>query len=148
MHGDSPIARFHRAGRRPVNLALVAAIWGGLALAVWAIDLALVWAGLFGLFALPALLDWITDRQVRLDVYPDRIAWATGRRDGVMEATEIRHIRIDRRFDAGFRLTIVDTTGLLHRLPPELPAPADALEQALDAAGIAHERHPFSLLPR
>ncbi|WP_412506896.1 hypothetical protein [Roseovarius sp. SYSU LYC5161] len=146
MADDRPIASFRRRGRRPLNLALTAAIWGGLALTVWAIDLALIWAGLFGLFALPALLDWITDRQVRLAIHPDRITWTTGRRDGVIEADEIKHLRIDRRMDMGFRLTIVDTTGRPHRLPPELPAPAEALVAALDQAGIAHARHPFSLL--
>lgn len=147
MTGAPPLARFERRGRRPVNLGLALAIWGGLALAVRAIDLSVVWAGLVGLFALPALVDWITDRQLRLSVHPDRLTWQSGRRDGAMPADEIRHLRIDRRMDTGFRLTIVDTAGRLHRLPPELPAPADALTDALDRAGIAHERHPFSLRP-
>jgi hypothetical protein len=147
MAGDPPLARFERRGRRPVNLGLALAIWGGLALAVRAIDLSLVWAGLVGLFAVPALADWITDRQVRLTVHPDRLSWKSGRRDGAMPAAEIGHLRIDRRMDTGFRLTIVDTAGRLHHLPPDLPAPADALAAALDRAGIAHERNPFSLRP-
>jgi hypothetical protein len=142
-----PLARFERRGRRPVTLGLVLAIWGGLALAVRVIDLSLVWAGLIGLFALPALVDWITDRRVWLAIYTDRLTWRSGRRAGAMPAAEIAHLRVDRRMDTGFRLTIVDTAGRPHPLPPELPAPADALTAALDRAGIAHERHPFSLRP-
>ena len=64
-----------------------------------------------------------------------------------MDAADIGHLRIDRRMDMGIRLTIVDINGRLHRLPPELHAPAEALATALDQAGIAHERHPFSLIP-
>ncbi|HKL69212.1 hypothetical protein [Salibaculum sp.] len=147
MVSDTPIASFGRRGRRPLNLVLALAIWGGLALAVRAIDLSLIWAGLFGLFALPALVDWIADRQVRLTIYPDRMTWETGRSNGAMDAADIGHLRIDRRMDMGIRLTIVDINGRLHRLPPELHAPAEALATALDQAGIAHERHPFSLIP-
>jgi hypothetical protein len=145
--GALPLARFERRGRRPLNLGLALATSGGLALAVRVIDLSLVWAGRIGLFALPALVDWITDRAAWLAIYPDRLTWRSGRRDGAMPAAEIAHLRLDRRMDTGFRLTIVDSAGRPHPLPPDLPAPADDLTEALDRAGIAHERHPFSLRP-
>ncbi|MEL6957657.1 MAG: hypothetical protein AAGL89_01750 [Pseudomonadota bacterium] len=116
-------------------VAIVFALTGG-GLAWWVyIALALITA--------PALWDVWRDARAILEVHPSRLSW-TGALGGG-EATDIQKVLLSRRFDGSLRITIEDMQGRLTRLPPDVTAPVEALENALRAADISAERHPFRL---
>lgn len=140
--------RFETHGRRPAVLMTVIAVWAGLIVLVLALDMAIWIAAILALATLPALSDWFTNRTASIEVHTGGIDWQSGRHHGQFPMHSIRHLRLDRRMDGSYRLSIQDANGRTHRLPPDIAPPPGALEAALDAAGIAHQRHPFSILPR
>lgn len=136
------IYEFERRGRRPATILIVVAIWIGL-LALWVFLSMAVWIVLLLVaFTLPALWDIIRDPRGTVQVWPDRIVWSStlGRGD----RTDVDHVRLNRRFDGTFKVTLVHVGGATTRLPPDIAPPVDAFEAALQQAGIATERHPFS----
>ncbi len=90
----------------------------------------------------PSVIDILRNRTATLEVDPQQLRWTSALRDG--ESTEIDHVRLDRRFDGGFRITLLHPNGSHTRLPPDVRPPAAELEAALAQAGISAERHPFS----
>jgi hypothetical protein len=93
-------------------------------------------------FTLPALWDVIRDNRAWVEVWPNRIVWASALRGG--DRSDIDHVRIDRRFDGGMKITLVHVGGAHTRLPPDIAPPVDVFQTALKDAGIVAQRHPFS----
>ncbi len=137
------IYQFERRGRRwgvvlPILAVWVAVLLGTLALnLVWWIALTVL------LFTLPAVLDVIRDSKASLEIWQSRIVWSSALRGG--DRADIDHVRLDRRFDGGMKITLVHVGGSHTRLPPDISPPVDAFQEALKQAGIASQRHPFSV---
>ena len=138
------IYRFERRGRSFSTALSVLAVLVVILLLWVVLDLAIWIAAILAAFALPALWDLIRDPRGTLEVWPGRILWAStlGRGD----ATDIDHVRLNRRFDGTMKVTLVHVGGATTRLPPDIAAPVAQLEPALAKAGIATQRHPFSLI--
>ena len=136
------IYRFERRGRRPATVLIVAGLWAGL-LVLWiGLDMAL-WITLFlAAFTLPALWDIIRDPRAVLEIWDDRIVWSSPLGSG--DRSDVDHVRLNRRFDGTFKVTLVHLGGAASRLPPDISAPATALENALREANIPSQRHPFA----
>jgi hypothetical protein len=137
--------RFRRQGRS-LALALALAAWL-LALAALAIFAqASLWLiALLGLPTLPGLYELGKNPQSGLDLTEDRLSWFTGSLQGAVPVSQIARLRLDTRLDLSVRATLVLTSGDKLRLPQPATPPVEALTQALDARGIPHERHHFSL---
>lgn len=129
-------------GRSAKALLVVAAVWGGVAL-LW-ITLSIAWwiAALILLMTLPAIWDALRDRRATLEIWPGRVVWASALRQG--DRADLDHIRLSRRFDGSLKITLIHPGGAHTRLPPDITPTLADLEQALTAAGIATQRHPFS----
>jgi hypothetical protein len=136
----------HTTGRNPRTALALAGVWGVLALLVMVLDAA-VWivAGL-ALFTLPALWDLVTDRAAGLRLTGDGLHWFSGRRSDTIPRARIKAVRLDRRLDLSYRVSITLHDDRRIRLPQESLPPIPVLEAALIQAGIRVERHPFSLL--
>ncbi|HCP80669.1 MAG TPA: hypothetical protein DIT67_03445 [Octadecabacter sp.] len=137
------IYRHERRGRRwGVVLPLlgvwvaIIALWISLNAAWWIVTIALA-------FTLPALWDVIRDTRTWIEVWPKRIVWGSALRSG--ETADIDHVRLDRRFDGGMKITLIHVGGTHTRLPPDVSPPIDAFQDALKDAGITAQRHPFSV---
>jgi hypothetical protein len=63
---------------------------------------------------------------------------------GQGDRSDVDHVRLNRRFDGTFKVTLVHVGGATTRLPPDIAAPVGPFEAALKEAGIAAQRHPFS----
>ncbi|AKS45693.1 hypothetical protein SAMN05444287_0791 [Octadecabacter temperatus] len=137
------IYRHERRGRRwgvalPLFGAWVAifALWISLSAAWWIVVIAVA-------FTLPALWDVIRDTRTWVEVWPQRIVWGSALRSG--ETADIDHVRLDRKFDGGMKITLIHVGGTHTRLPPDVSPPVDAFQKALKDAGITAQRHPFSV---
>lgn len=123
---------------------IVLGSWAALAV-LWVVFDMAPWITLvLAAFTLPALWDLIRDRRSHIELYQGRIVWESplGRND----VKDADHVRINRRFDFSFRITVVHVGGATTRLPADLAPPIAAFEAALGAAGIPTQRHPFSLI--
>ena len=136
------IYRWTGSARTSASLAIVAAWLVGVAVlcfvfsAHWAICLLLLAA------VVPSIWDILRNQTATLEVHQNRITWTSSLRDG--DSAEIDKIRLDRRWDGGFRITLLHPNGSHTRLPPDLRPPINDLEAALAEAGLSAERHPFS----
>ena len=137
------IYQWQRQGRRPATVWAVVVTFVAAAL-LWAVVEAhwAVWAIAFVLSA-PALWDLWRNPAARIEVHPQRIVWVSALRSG--DRSNIDHVRLDRRFDGGLRITLIHGGGSHTRLPPDVAPPVDDLHNALAVAGISAERHPFSV---
>ena len=129
-------------GRRPAVFIAIAGLWALVALLWVLFDAAWFILLLFIAASLPLLRDALRDTTARIEVWPNRIVWASALLDG--ERGDIDHVRLDRRFDGSLKITLVHPDDSHTRLPPDVTPPADALEAALIEAGISAERHPFA----
>lgn len=118
--------------------------WAALAILWVVFDMATWITVVFVAFTLPALWDVIADKQSWVEVHGGRLIWASPL--GNNDVKDIDHVRINRRFDFGFRITVVHVGGATTRLPADLVPPVNTFEAALGKAGIAVQRHPFSII--
>ena len=137
----------HRASGRNARTALVVAgVWAVLILLAVFLNAA-VWlvVGL-GLFILPALWDLVTDRASGLRLTEASLHWFSGGRSDTIPLARIKAMRLDRRLDLSYRVSVVLRDDRRIRLPQDCLPEIPVLEAALSQAGIKVERHPFSLL--
>lgn len=137
------IYRHERRGRRPSTLIKLSIVWGILVLGLTMLDMAWWIAAIGVAITLPALLDYIRDTRTWVEVWPGRVVWKSALTSG--DCTDIDHIRLDRRFDGGMRITLIHKGATHTRLPPDITPPVDALQDALKTAGLSAQKHPFSV---
>lgn len=137
--------RYRRSARRVDGVMVVAAVWAGVGLLVWIIDMVWWIAAILLATTAPALWDIWTARAAGLDLDDDRIAWFSGRLTGDVARDEIATIRLDTRLDLSVRVTVVLRTGKKIRLPHDSLPPHKRLEAELRARNFACERHHFAL---
>lgn len=137
---------YHRQGRNRATLRAVLGVWAVLALAILTIDAAPWLMAIFALFTLPALWDLYANPASGLHMDAQQITWFSGKRQARLIQTDIDHIRLDTRLDFSVRATAVLDSGRRVRLPYEATPPHAAFETALQAHGIATERHHFALI--
>ncbi|MBV2361285.1 hypothetical protein KUH32_16085 [Thalassococcus sp. CAU 1522] len=136
--------RFERSGRRPVAAVALVAAWLAL-LALWRLADAAAWIVAIGLaITLPAAWDFIAARRAGLAIDAGRLTWWSGRHRGDAPLDKIDRVRLERRFDGSMRARLVLPGGRRITLPQDCLPPIAAFEGALDAAGLRHDRHPFS----
>ena len=137
------IYRHEVRGRRTSTLLKVTIVWGIALSGVLFLDMAWWIAAVLLAFTLPALVDYIRDTCVWVEVWPSRLVWQSTLSDG--DCSDIDHVRLDRRFDGGMKITLIHVGGTHTRLPPDVSPPIEAFQEALKDAGIAAQRHPFSV---
>lgn len=143
---DPPVLAYRLRGRNSRTAGVLAAIWSALAALIVAVD-ASVWivAGI-ALFTLPAVWDLVADRPSGMRIDANGLEWHSGRQRQTLPLVRIKAVRLDRRLDLSFRVSLVLHDNSRIRLPQECLPSMDRLETALQQAGIQVERHPFSLL--
>ncbi|MCR9109820.1 hypothetical protein [Marivita sp. XM-24bin2] len=135
----------HRiSARRPRALLAIAAFWvcaGGLWVAgvIW-------WVPAFlCCVTIPALLEALRNDVVRLTLSRDVLSWVTTRHRGKVPLTEVAYVRFDTRMDFAVTARLHLVGGTVQRLPIEVVPPYRQFCDALDVAGVRHERHHFRL---
>ncbi len=136
------IYRFERRGRTPRAMGILAVCWLALVVLRLGLSLAWGWLALGALATLPLAWQIAWDKVTWLEVHRGRIAWSSALRSG--DRADIDHVRINRAFDGGFRVTLIHPGEAQTRLPPDVVPPVNAFEAALQEAGIASQRHPFA----
>lgn len=142
----TPLLDHHARGRNSATVLAVVAVWAFLALLLIGLEAApWIVAGL-ALFTVPALWDLVSDRPSGLTLTQDSLHWYSGRQRDTIAHRQIKAVRLDRRLDLSYRVSIVLHDDRRIRLPQECLPRTDHLEAALTRAGINVQRHPFSLL--
>lgn len=143
----APVMLDHRAQGRNRRTALVLlGVWALLAALVLLIDAAPWIVAGVALFTLPALWDLVSDRAAGLVLTGEDLRWFSGRQQDNIPHLRIKAVRLDRRLDLSYRVSVVLKDDRRIRLPQECLPEIDILARALEEAGIRVERHPFSLL--
>ena len=135
----------HHARSRAALLVLPA-IWAALAATWFWLEAAGWLIGLLGLFTLPALLEVITNPKSGLRLSATQLCWFSGKRNAEISLDQIDHIRLDTRLDMSVRVTVVLHSGRKIKLPFEATPPHRDFEAALNARGVATQRHHFTLI--
>lgn len=141
-----PVLQFERQGRSP-TLGIALALWsaalilGGLILQITAWILMLL-----ALPLLPGLWDLWRNPKSGLTVSGGDIHWYSSTQTATLPLTDIALLRLDRRWDFSFRATLILHTGAKIRLPQSVLPPVTLLEEHLNSAGIASQRHHFTIL--
>ncbi|HSG55096.1 MAG TPA: hypothetical protein VLA45_06540 [Paracoccaceae bacterium] len=137
----------HRAnGRNPRTALALVGVWAVLALLLVVFQAAPLIVGGLGLFTLPALWDLVSNRGSGLRVTDQDLHWFSGAKADTIPLPRIKTVRLDRRLDLSYRVSVVLRDDRRIRLPQDCVPAIDRLEEVLHKAGIAVERHPFSLL--
>ena len=142
----APLLEHHARGRNARTALVLAGVWA-LLITLWRGFDAAPWivAGL-GLFTLPALWDLLSDRPSGLILTDDHLQWHSGQQGDTIPCARIKAVRLDRRLDLSYRVSVVLRDDRRIRLPHDCLPDTGRLEAALQRAGIRVERHPFSLL--
>jgi len=143
---SQPLYQFQRDARRLPTALVVAGVWAVLAAAWFFLGAAWWIIGVLALFTLPALYDLAANPSAGLVLERQRLHWHSGKRHASLGLNEIAHMRLDTRLDFSVRATAVLHTGRKIRLPFESTPPHQALETALQDAGLKVERHHFTLM--
>lgn len=136
--------RYVRHARSPRNIAIVFAVWAGLAALVLLFDAAWWLMAIFVLPTLPLIWEIASDRQSGLEMDDTRLNWFSGRMSGTTDLNEIEQIRMDTRWDFSVRTTLCLRSGQRVRLPQECTPPHRAFEEVLKERGLAVIRHHFA----
>lgn len=132
-------------GRQTRNILILAAVWAALAF-VWLGLNATLWIVLpIFLTTLPAIHDLVVNRSAGMEITDQDVRWWSGSRQGHCALSDIEKVRLDTRFDLSLRVSLCHPNGKRTRLPYESVPKIDIAQDAFAAAGLATERHPFSL---
>ena len=140
---DAEPFRFRRTGRNRATLLSVLSIWAALVAAIVLVDAAVWLMGIIALVTVPAVWDLVANPPAGLDLTTKELTWFSGRRTGQLARGEIERIRFDTRLDLAVNARVHLVTGTVMRLPIEAVPPYKRFCDALDQAGIRHERHHF-----
>ena len=141
-----PPFHFEQQGRSRA-LAVALALWvcallcGGVFLQITAWLLIVL-----ALPLLPGLWELWRNPSSGLTLSDSQMSWFTGARTTELALSEIARLRLDRRWDFSFRATLILHTGAKIRLPQSVLPPVTLLEEHLNSAGIASQRHHFTIL--
>jgi hypothetical protein len=141
-----PMLEFQSRGRNSRTAWVLAAIWSALAALVITVDASLWIVAGIALFTLPAVWDLVADRPSGMRLDAEGLHWHSGRHQQDIPLARIKAMRLDRRLDLSFRVSLVLHDNRRLRLPHECLPRIDQLESALKQAGLRVERHPFSLI--
>ncbi|MEM8633165.1 MAG: hypothetical protein AAGF74_18240 [Pseudomonadota bacterium] len=137
-----------RHGRRATTALAVVAVYLGV-LFLWAQFEASAWivAPLL-LVTLPAVWDLISNPVSHVWLDADGLRWQTGSREGHIDLAWLARVRFDTTWDFAVRITMILENDKRITLPPDCKPPHQAFEAALQAHGVATERHHFALWSR
>ena len=136
---------FTRQGRSPRALLALALAYALMAAALLLLDAAWWIVAFFALLTLPALHDLWRNPQAGLQLDNLMLHWHSGRRQASVALAEIDHMRLDTRWDFSVRATAILTNRTRLRIPAECLPPHRAFEAALEARGVAVQRHHFTV---
>lgn len=131
-------------GRSRKAGATIAAIWLGLLLLWWAIDLAEWIIALLLAATLPAALEFARGKVARFRLDDQVMEWQSGRVSGTVALAKITQVRLETRWDLSVRVRIL-ADGQRITLPQDCVPPHRALEAALEQRGVAVSRHHFGI---
>ena len=137
---------FTRNGRNSATLVALIAVWFGIFAAIFFLGAAIWLMAILVLFTAPALYDLIANRSAGMTLTDVAMHWHSGPHTGEIGWDQIDHVRLDTRLDFSVRVSAALPAGRRCRIPFEAAPPHQELEAALQARGIAVQRHHFSLL--
>ena len=135
---------FERQGRSARSVAVLAGVYAALAVLAIRFDAAWWVVGLMALATLPALLDIARASRAGMSLDHTTLRWFSGPRQAEARLADIRHIRMDTRWDFSVRVSVVLPSGRRIRLPDESTPHHRTLEPLLQQAGLRVERHHFT----
>lgn len=136
----------HRSTGRSIRaLVTLALVWAGLAGLWLGLQASLYLVGAVFLLTLPALWEFVTAKPSGLDLGPSQIRWFSGRHEGEVALRMIEHVRFDTRLDLSVRVTLHLHSGRKIRLPHDSLPDIDTLKTTLEQAGVRTQTHHFSL---
>ncbi|OAN66027.1 hypothetical protein A8B83_19560 [Rhodobacteraceae bacterium EhC02] len=141
-----PLLDHRITGRNRRTALALAGVWIILVLLLVVLDAAgWIVAGL-ALFTLPALWDLLSDRASGLRLTRQDLHWFSGAKADTIPLARIKAVRLDRRLDLSYRVSVVLHDMRRIRLPQDCVPPIPVLQDALTHAALPVERHLFSLL--
>ncbi|MEP2716632.1 hypothetical protein [Pseudophaeobacter sp.] len=136
---------FEHQGRSPA-LALAICLWlAALVFAGVKMQITTWFLVLLTLPVLPGLWELWRNPLSWLELTDDQISWVTATRQTCLPLSSVTLLRLDRRWDFSFRATLVFEDDRKTRIPQHVLPPVSELEQALEARGIACQRHHFTV---
>ena len=138
--------RYGRPARTRRAAVILAATWLAVVAAWIAFEMAPWIVAALLTFTLPAAWDFANGRVAWLTLDDTHLRWKSGRHEGEVALARIAHIRLETRLDLSHRARIVLEGGRRLTIPQDSTPPLAELQPALDAAGVAHQRHHFSLM--
>lgn len=135
--------RFTRQNRNPRTVLALIVIYAVLIGMMILLDAVWWLMALLALATLPALWDVIHDTSAGMELTDDTLRWHSGKREGVLDLSEVDRFRFDTRWDFSVRVSAMLKSDKRLRLPDESLPPHKQLEDLLKQAGFAVERHHF-----
>ncbi len=134
---------FTRQNRNPRMVLILIGIYAVLTGLIVLFDAVWWLIGLLALTTLPALWDVFHDTSAGMELSDGTLRWHTGQRRGTLDLSTVDRFRFDTRWDFSVRVSVILKSEKRLRLPDESLPPHKQLEEVLQRAGIAVERHHF-----
>lgn len=134
---------FTRQNRNPRMVLILIGIYAVLTGLIVLFDAVWWLIGLLALTTLPALWDVLQDTSAGMELSDGTLRWHTGQRRGTLDLSTVDRFRFDTRWDFSVRVSVILKSEKRLRLPDESLPPHKQLEEVLQQAGIAVERHHF-----
>ncbi|UWR01828.1 hypothetical protein K3740_12210 [Ruegeria conchae] len=134
---------FTRQNRNPRMVLILIGIYAVLTGLIVLFDAVWWLIGLLALTTLPALWDVLQDTSAGMELSDGTLRWHTGQRRGTLDLSTVKRFRFDTRWDFSVRVSAILKSEKRLRLPDESLPPHKQLEEVLQQAGIAVERHHF-----
>lgn len=134
---------FTRQNRNPRMVLILIGIYAVLTGLIVLFDAVWWLIGLLALTTLPALWDVLQDTSAGMELSDGTFRWHTGQRRGTLDLSTVKRFRFDTRWDFSVRVSAILKSEKRLRLPDESLPPHKQLEEVLQQAGIAVERHHF-----
>ncbi|RLK08298.1 hypothetical protein [Ruegeria conchae] len=134
---------FTRQNRNPRMVLILIGIYAVLTGLIVLFDAVWWLIGLLALTTLPALRDVLQDTSAGMELSDGNLRWHTGQRRGTLDLSTVDRFRFDTRWDFSVRVSVILKSEKRLRLPDESLPPHKQLEEVLQRAGIAVERHHF-----
>jgi len=137
------ILQLRRQGRSARTALVLLAIYAALAAALVWLDAAPWLVTALALPTLPALWELWRNPVSTLELDSRRLSWNSGRQAVSLDLDDIAQVRFDTRWDLSVRVGVRLRNDRLIRVPPQCLPPHRRFEAALQARGVAVERHHF-----
>ncbi|WP_299944923.1 hypothetical protein [uncultured Ruegeria sp.] len=135
--------QFTRRNRNPRAVLILIGIYTVLIGLMILLDAVWWLMALLALTTLPALWDVIRNTSAGMELSGNSLRWHTGQRQGQLDLSKVDRFQFDTRWDFSVRVSAMLKSDKLLPLPTESLPSHWKLEDVLNTAGFAVERHHF-----